>query len=154
MIWTGNSIDGVLIRQLQRHADTRGCLFELFRRDELPDGFSPAMAYISTTRPGVARGPHEHRAQTDGFAFVNGAFDLYLWENRTGKPELTVVLRVGVENPVFVTVPPGVVHAYKNVGGNDAYVVNLPDQLYGGHGKVEEVDEIRHEEQPGSRFKL
>jgi dTDP-4-dehydrorhamnose 3,5-epimerase len=55
---------------------------------------------------------------------------------------------------VFVTVPPGVVHAYRNVGGGDAFVVNVPDRLYAGWGKAEPVDEIRHEETPGTPFRM
>jgi dTDP-4-dehydrorhamnose 3,5-epimerase len=50
-------------------------------------------------------------------------------------------------------VPPGVVHAYRNVGDDDAFVLNFPDRLYAGKNKAEPVDEIRHEE-TDSEFKL
>lgn len=149
-----STIEGVVIKPLKKFTDDRGWLVELYRDDELPDGFEPTMGYISATKPGVARGPHEHVDQTDGFVFLSGQFDLYLWENRSGQPANDVVLRVGEENPVFVTVPPGVVHAYKNVGTGDALVLNFPDRLYAGWGKKEPVDEIRHEDDADSRFKL
>lgn len=142
---------GVLIKPLKQHADARGWLIETFRDDELPEGFSPAMGYISMTHPGVARGPHEHRDQTDGFAFVFGRFRLYLWENREGK-DGAFALDVGEHNPVFVTVPPGVVHAYRNIGNSDAFVLNFPNRLYAGTHRKEPVDEIRHEDDPGNRF--
>lgn len=145
---------GVIVKELARFADARGWLLELFRSDELPEGFNPAMAYISMTKPGVARGPHEHVHQTDGFAFVDGSYEVYLWENRFGKPEEMVTLRVGEANPTAIFVPPGVVHAYRNVGERDAFVINYPDKLYAGPGKSEPVDEIRHESDPESRFKL
>lgn len=148
------TIDGVVIKPLKKFSDPRGWLIELFRDDELPEGFEPTMGYISETKPGVARGPHEHADQTDGFVFISGAFDLYLWENRPERPAQDVVLRVGEENPVFITVPPGVVHAYKNVGEDNAFVLNFPDRLYAGWGKKEPVDEIRHEDDSDSRFKL
>jgi dTDP-4-dehydrorhamnose 3,5-epimerase len=148
------SIEGVVIKDLRRFTDSRGWLIELYRDDELPDGFEPTMGYVSETHPGVARGPHEHADQTDGFVFLSGAFDLYLWENRPGKGEDNAVIRVGEENPVFVTVPPGVVHAYKNVGAAGAFVLNFPDRLYAGWGKKQPVDEIRHEDEPNSRFAL
>lgn len=151
---TGCSIPGVVLKQLRRFTDERGWLIELYRDDELPEGFEPTMGYISETKPGVARGPHEHKDQTDGFVFLSGDFDLYLWDSRPGQVEERIVLRVGVTNPVFVTVPPGVVHAYKNVGESNAFVLNFPDRLYGGWGKKEPVDEIRHEEDEGSRFAL
>ena len=145
---------GVEVRSLARHEDSRGHLLELFRDDELPDAFRPAMAYLSVTLPGVARGPHEHRHQTDGFAFVDGAYELRLWENRPHHPGAAVVLNVGEANPVFVLVPPGVVHGYRNVGDRAAFVVNAPDRLYAGEGKREPVDEIRHESESGSRFRM
>lgn len=145
-------MDGVVIKQLKRYSDTRGWLVELFRDDELPEGFQPAMGYLSVTHPGVARGPHEHRDQTDGFVFLSGTFELHLWENRPGRAANHEVHRVGEESPVFVTVPPGVVHAYRNVGAHDAHVLNFPDRLYAGKGKQEPVDEIRHEDDPAARF--
>jgi len=145
---------GVTFRSVSRYEDARGWLVELYRDDTLPEGFKPAMGYLSVTKPGVARGPHEHHEQTDGFLFFDGEYDLHLWENREGEPEAYEVHRVGRDNPVFVTVPPGVVHAYRNVGEADAMVVNVPDKLYAGWGRKEPVDEIRHENDPESRFHL
>lgn len=147
-------LEGVKVRKLKKYTDTRGWLIETFRADELPEGFKPAMGYISLTHAGVARGPHEHKYQTDGFVFLSGHFKLYLWENRQGREKTKVVIEVGEDNPVFVTVPPGVVHAYKNVGDKEAFVLNFPDKLYAGWGKQEPIDEIRHEDDIKSEFKL
>jgi len=127
---------------------------ELFRDDELPDGFKPAMGYVSMTKPGVARGPHEHAEQTDCFVFLDGEYELYLWENRDGKADATEVHRVGEANPTVAFVPPGVVHAYRNVGTREAFVQNFPDKLYAGWGRSEPVDEIRHEDEERSKFRL
>lgn len=145
---------GVILAPLRRFTDPRGWLSELFRDDELPEGFRPTMGYISITHSGVARGPHEHKDQTDYFAFLDGEYDLYLWENREGFAPYKAKIRVGRNNPVVAVVPPGVVHAYKNVGPEDAFVLNFPDQLYAGWGKKEPVDEIRHEDIEEARFKL
>lgn len=146
--------DGVVLTPLLRRPDARGELVELFREDELPNGFRPAMAYLSITRPGIARGPHEHRHQTDGFAFLDGEYELRLWENRPGRPPTAARLTLGERNPAFVIVPPGVVHGYRNVGDRPAFVLNAPDRLYAGPGRAEAVDEIRHEEEAGSRFSM
>jgi dTDP-4-dehydrorhamnose 3,5-epimerase len=148
------AIAGVEIRPLKKHTDSRGWLVELYRDDTLPEGFRPVMSYFSMTHPGVGRGPHEHRHQTDGFLFFDGQYELHLWENRPGEPEAYEVHRVGEDNPTFVTVPPGVVHGYRNVGQRDAFVINVPDKLYAGWNRAEEVDEIRHESDPESRFKI
>jgi len=146
-------IPGVIARSLSRFTDSRGWLIELYREDELPEGFYPAMGYLSLTRAGVARGPHEHREQSDGFAFLSGTFEITLWENREGQPPIKEVITAGEANPLFLVVPPGVVHGYRNVGDADALVLNFPDRLYAGRGKKSEVDEIRHEDSD-SEFKL
>ena len=148
------NMEGVVIRELKNFSDTRGWLTELFRHDELPGDFRPVMSYLSVTHPGVARGPHEHVDQTDGFAFIDGKYQLFLWENREGKHCEPIRIDVGGDNPVLVVVPPGVVHAYKNIGDRDAFVLNFPNQLYGGWGKKEDVDKIRHESDPGSSFQI
>lgn len=145
---------GVEFRKLNKHEDHRGYLYELYRDDELPEGFKPTMSYFSITKPGIARGPHEHKDQTDGFIFFSGKYELHLWENRDGEPDNYEVIEVGESNPVFVTVPPGVVHAYRNVGDAEAFVLNVPDRLFAGWGRSEPVDEIRYETDPNSRFKL
>jgi dTDP-4-dehydrorhamnose 3,5-epimerase len=141
-----STIEGVVVRPLSSYSDRRGWLTELFRDDELPAGFEPVMGYISVTHPGIARGPHEHREQSDGFCFVDGEYEVTLWENRPGRPRTRESFLAGVTNPVFLVIPPGVVHAYRNVGSSDAYVLNFANRLYAGRGRKEAVDEIRHEE--------
>jgi dTDP-4-dehydrorhamnose 3,5-epimerase len=146
-------LPGVIARPLKRFTDARGWLTELFRDDELPAGFEPVMGYLSVTHPGVARGPHAHHEQSDGFVFLSGTFEITLWENRPDRERVKHVLHAGEENPLFLVVPPGVVHAYRNVGEADAFVLNFPDRLYAGWGKKEPVDEIRYEE-TDSEFQL
>lgn len=150
-------IDGVVIVPLKRFADDRGWLTELFRHDELAEQFHPVMSYVSMTRPGVARGPHEHRDQADLFAFIGpSTFRLYLWDMRPDSPTFRQSFRcdLGAETPASVIVPPGVVHAYKNIGTVEGIVYNAPNRLYAGHGKKDEVDEIRHEHDPNTPFVL
>lgn len=148
-------IKGVIIKELNKYHDDRGWLSEIYRDDE--SDFKPAMAYVSVTRPGIVRGPHEHKAQSDCFVFLGpGSFDLYLWDNRKNSEtyQETLVVRLGDEKPASVIIPPGVVHGYKCVSENDAMVINLPDKLYKGEGKKEEIDEIRWEEDSESQFKI
>jgi len=151
------TIEGVITRPLQRYRDARGWLCELFRHDELAAEFHPAMAYISMTEPGIARGPHEHVDQADCFCFLGpSSFRLYLWDNRKHAPSFEVrqVAVYGEANPMAVIIPPGVVHAYKNTGDHQGIVFNCPNRLYKGTGRRQPVDEIRHEDDPRSRYVL
>jgi dTDP-4-dehydrorhamnose 3,5-epimerase len=150
-------IEGVQIFPLLMHQDERGWLTELFRSDDLAPELVPMMAYLSQTEPGVARGPHEHVQQTDFFAFLGPSdFELYLWDARPGSPTHRARLRkvFGVSNPCTVVVPPGVVHGYRNIGSIPGWVINAPNRLYRGPGKTEPVDEIRHEAQGDSPYKI
>ena len=151
------NIAGVEFKELKKHSDQRGWLSEIFRQDEIDNGKFPVMSYISMTKPGVTRGPHEHKDQTDYICFVGqSSFKIYLWDNRPDSPTTGKFFEfVAVEGgPVSVKIPPGVVHAYKNIGLAEGIIINSPDKLYAGHGKNEPVDEIRYENQPDSRFKL
>jgi dTDP-4-dehydrorhamnose 3,5-epimerase len=155
--FTDGEIDGVVIRSLKFYHDARGWLIELFRQDELVEGSWPVMTYVSQTLPGVTRGPHEHVSQTDGFAFVGPSdFRLYLWDTRAASATLgrTMSLIVGVSKPTAVWIPPGVVHAYRNIGDVPGLVFNGPNRLYAGWGKREAVDEIRHEDAEPERFPM
>ncbi len=147
MNWQEGPIAGCIIRPLRRFEDSRGWLAEFFRQDELDPTVYPVMGYLSLTHPGVTRGPHEHRKQTDLFVFFHGQLRLYLWDTRPDSPTYGYrqVLDVGEVNPVIVLVPPGVVHAYRNTGTEPALLINCPNQLYAGWGRKEAVDEIRHE---------
>ena len=150
-------IDGVVIRDLRKFTDSRGWLAELFRHDELDPDFYPVMAYTSSTNPGVTRGPHEHVDQADFFCFIGPSnFKLRLWDNRPDSETFNNVTTVvvGEENPKSVLIPPGVVHAYQNVGDVDGIVFNCPNQLYMGAGKKEEIDEIRHEDDPATIYRM
>jgi dTDP-4-dehydrorhamnose 3,5-epimerase len=60
----------------------------------------------------------------------------------------------GEDAPRAVVVPKGVVHAYRNVGHTTGLVVNFPDRLYKGEGYRDPVDEIRHEDDPATIFRM
>ena len=148
-------IKDLIIKKLNKYEDHRGWLSEVYRLDETE--YKPQMAYISVTKPGIIRGPHEHVFQSDCFVFVGpGNFELYLWDRRAESETNgeNLKIEVGENNPTMVIVPPGVVHGYKCIGEKEAYSINLPDKLYRGEGKKEEVDEIRWEEDSNSPYKI
>ena len=158
----------VYLKSLSTYKDDRGSLTEMLRLDEMPGPppddppLGPPMAYLSWTHEGQVRGPHEHEKQFDYFVFAGpGVFELYLWDNRrppghedydgifvtVGDPEVLEA------KPAAVIVPPGVVHGYKCIAG-PGLVINMPNALYKGWNQEEEVDEIRHEDDPDSPFKI
>ncbi len=148
-------IEGVKIKDLSKFTDERGWLAEVYRQDELD--YSPAMSYISQTKSGVIRGPHEHVYQTDCFIFPGpGDFEVHLWDRRKNSKTFEQYQKVeaGADSPKMVIVPPGVVHGYKCVSTENGLSINLPDKLYKGAGKAEEVDEIRWEDDSKSPYQI
>ncbi|GAC1353039.1 MAG: dTDP-4-dehydrorhamnose 3,5-epimerase family protein [Polyangiales bacterium] len=151
------SIEGVEVRKLRKFVDERGFLCELYRQDELPTQFHPAMCYASISRPGAQRGPHEHADQADFFTFIGPSnFLMVLWDNRQQSPTYRNRMRfvVGEDDPSAVLVPKGVVHGYRNVGGKDGLVTNLPNRLFMGQARKFPVDELRHEDDKESPFRM
>jgi len=156
-MFQNGKIHDVVVKSLVKYVDERGWLSELFRQDETVAEAMPVMAYISVTNPGVARGPHEHVDQTDYFAFIGPSdFKIYLWDNRKSSPTYMTrqLVFCGENAPKAVLIPPGVAHAYKNVGGKPGMVVNMPNRLFAGPGRKSPIDEIRHEDVSDSPFKL
>lgn len=157
-VFTKGKIQDVVVYPLKKYVDERGWLAELFRHDEIEQEFYPAMAYVSVTEPNMQRGPHEHTEQADLFCFLGGGnFKLRLWDNRRDSPTFhnVMTLFVGADNPQAVIIPKGVVHAYKNVSQTEkGVVINCPNRLYMGAGRKEEIDEIRHEDDPNTIFTI
>ena len=150
-------INDVVVYDLKKYHDDRGWLAELFRHDDLAAEFFSVMSYISFTTPGVQRGPHEHVDQADLFCFIGpSTFKLRLWDNRETSSTYNNVmtLLVGQDDAKAVVVPKGVVHGYKNVGEIDGMVINCPNRLYMGEGKREPIDEIRHEDDPNTIYRM
>ena len=154
-MFRAGKIEDVVVKNLVKFIDERGWLTEVFRNDELEERLVPVMGYISMTNVDVVRGPHEHVDQADNFAFIGPSnFKIYLWDNRKDSPTYMVkqVLFAGEDAPRTVIIPPGVVHAYRNVGGKQGMVVNVPNRLFAGKGKKDPVDEIRLQSDPNSPF--
>jgi dTDP-4-dehydrorhamnose 3,5-epimerase len=148
-------INGVVVSELSRHHDERGSLTEIWRSDD-KSGYRPAMCYISETNTYVARGPHEHIEQSDLFiANGPGGFLFNLWDNRPNSATYGNMMQLyaGGALPKAILVPPGVVHGYLCIAG-PGVIVNLPDVLYAGPLKQYKVDEIRHEADPDTPFKM
>ncbi len=148
-------IKDVAVKNIEKHIDERGWLAELYRSDELAESIFPQMSYISLTKENMQRGPHEHVHQTDYFCFLGPSdFKIILWDNRKGSPTYLnkMALFLGENKPAALVVPPGVVHAYKNIGGKKGLVINSANKLFAGKMKKEPIDEIRYESDPGTIF--
>lgn len=108
-------IAGAQLFQLVAHADERGSLTETYRREWLPGSLEVAQANLSRSRPGVLRGLHWHRRQTDLWCVLSGIAHVALVDLRERSPSRLAVVQLGVnpdERPVALRIPPGVAHGF------------------------------------------
>jgi len=133
-------IQGVNVKPLKIIADERGYLMEMMRSDD-PFFQKFGQSYVSVAYPGVVKGWHFHKVQTDHFVIVKGMMKVVLYDQREGSPTKGLVNEffMGEKNPILVTIPPGVVHGMKGIGTEPAMLVNVPTELY----KYDKPDEYR-----------
>jgi dTDP-4-dehydrorhamnose 3,5-epimerase len=124
-------IEGVRTKDLRVIPDERGLLMEMLRcDDEIFQQFG--QVYLSVVYPGVVKGWHYHKIQTDNFVIVKGMAKVVLHDRRKGSPTEgeTDELFLGEKNPKLVVVPPLVLHGMKGIGVEPAYLVNVPTHPY------------------------
>ena len=80
--------------------------------------------YVSVAYPGVVKGWHYHKRQTDYFTIVKGMMKVVLYDQRKESPTF------GELNPVLLVIPPMVVHGMKAIGTEPGYLVNCPTEPY------------------------
>jgi len=133
-------IEGVIIKKLRVIPDERGRLMEILRRDdEVFEGFG--QVYMTTAYPGVVKGWHYHKKQSDNMAVVKGTMKIVLYDGREDSPTYKEVNEffVGEHNPILVHIPRYVYHGFKCVSPEEAIVVNTPTETY----NYEDPDEFR-----------
>ena len=116
------------VRKLNLIVDERGALAELYKKDFCDVNHF----YVSYTRPGVVKGWHYHKIQTDCLCIISGIVKLVLYDDREGSATRGVVNEyyLALENHIQVLIPPDVYHGWKNIGSEMAAVVNLCSHVY------------------------
>jgi dTDP-4-dehydrorhamnose 3,5-epimerase-like enzyme len=118
---------------LNTHRDARGALFEPLSDAELG---TQRNVHVVLTRPGEIRGNHVHAAATETTSVVG--------------PCLVRLMEHGVIRDVEVpdgeiwrfTIPPGVVHAFRNTGAATQVLVSFSTELHdpgGSHTRREPI---------------
>jgi dTDP-4-dehydrorhamnose 3,5-epimerase len=124
-------ISGVRTKKLHLIPDERGALMEMLRADdELFIKFG--QVYITSVYPGVVKGWHHHKIQTDTFIAVRGMIKLVLYDNRQDSPTRGEVNEffIGEKNRLLVQIPPHILHGFKGVGLDEAFIINIPTEPY------------------------
>jgi len=131
-------IDGVIVKQLRVIPDERGWLMEIIRRDD-PFFRQFGQTYITAVYPGVVKGWHWHKLQTDHFCVIKGMIKTVLYDRRAGSPTEGEINEffMGERNPIVVTIPSGVLHGMKGMGTETGILLNLVTEPY-NYGEPDE----------------
>lgn len=124
-------IEGVKVKQLRIIPDERGFLMEILRSDwEVFEKFG--QVYITACYPGIVKGWHYHKFQTDHFACIHGMAKVVLYDGREGSSTRGEINEffVGEKNPLLLKIPPGIIHGFKAIGRRTAIMLNCPTELY------------------------
>ena len=133
-------IDGVRTKKLKVISDERGRLMEILRADdEIFEKFG--QVYLTTAYPGVVKGWHHHKKQSDNMTVVAGMMKIVLYDGREGSPTHGEVNEffVGPHNPLVIHIPAGVMHGFKCISSEEALVVNTVTEPY----NYDDPDEFR-----------
>ncbi len=126
-----DKIEGVQVKNLLVIPDERGWLMEILRNDD--DIFEKfGQVYVTTAYPGIVKGWHYHKIQTDNFTCIHGMMKVVLYDSRENSPtyENIIELFVGDKNPLLLRVPPFVYHGFKGIGTETAYFLSIPTEHY------------------------
>jgi dTDP-4-dehydrorhamnose 3,5-epimerase len=146
-------IPGVVVKDLKAIPDERGRLMVVLRNDE-PCFTQFGQMYVTTTYPGVVKGWHAHRIQTDYICCIRGMIKLvlcmqegkdieslsYQWTAEISKDMsfARIIERhghieelfIGTHNPKLVVIPPGILHGWKCISEEESVILCMTSEPY------------------------
>lgn len=124
-------IEGVKVKKLKVVPDERGRLMEVLRCDD--EQFSKfGQVYVTTAYPGVVKGWHFHKKQSDNIGVISGMMKLVLYDGREKSKTYGEINEffIGEHNPQLILIPQFVLHGFKCIGENTAMAINIPSEPY------------------------
>ena len=123
----------VVVQSVKTHRDARGCLFEPLSDAELADQKN---VHVVLTQPNEVRGNHVHRTAVETTSVV-GPCLIRLKEDGSIRD-----LDVPAGETWRLTIPPGVVHAFRNTGESMMVLVSFSTNLHDPTGSDTQREQI------------
>jgi dTDP-4-dehydrorhamnose 3,5-epimerase-like enzyme len=130
---TNPNLRGATVQAVKTHRDARGVLFEPLTDAELQ---AQKNVHVVLTQPGEIRGNHVHRTAVETTTVVGPSL-IRLKEQGTIRD-----IEVPAGEILRLTIPPGVVHAFRNTGDSAMVLVSFSTNLHdpkGGDTVREEI---------------
>jgi dTDP-4-dehydrorhamnose 3,5-epimerase-like enzyme len=115
----------VIVQPVKTHRDARGALFEPLTDAEL---CAQKNVHVVLTQPNEVRGNHMHRTAVETTSLV-GPCLIRLKEAGTIRD-----IQVPAGEIWRLTIPPGVVHAFRNTGDSSMVLVSFSTNLHDPNG--------------------
>jgi dTDP-4-dehydrorhamnose 3,5-epimerase len=126
------AIHGLRFRPVRPVPHEDGTVAEIARAawDEIDEPI--VQVHLTTTLPGRVRAWGLHRASTDRLFVVRGLVSIVVYDGRQQSPTFATLneFRVSDRNPALLVIPPNLYHGWRNIGVDEAFIVNLPSRQY------------------------
>jgi dTDP-4-dehydrorhamnose 3,5-epimerase len=88
--------------------------------------------HLTTTLAGRHRAWGLHQRSTDRLFVVSGLVKIAVFDGRLDSPTYGRVNEfiVSDKNPGLLIIPPNLYHGWKNIGTNEAIIINMPTSMY------------------------
>lgn len=129
-------IDGVRIRPVRPVPHEDGVVAEVARTVWPEVDLDIVQVHITTTQPGRIRAWGLHEFSTDRLFVVKGLVSIVIFDGRRDSPTYSHVneIRLSERNPALVVIPPCLYHGWKNIGTDEAFIINMPSSIYNHEG--------------------
>jgi len=125
-------IAGLSVRNIRPVPHEDGMLTEIARAGWPELDLPMVQVHLTTTLPGRVRAWGLHRRVTDRLFVARGLVSIVAFDGRLDSPTRGAVneIRLSERNPGLVIIPPDVFHGWKNLGTDEALIINLPSREY------------------------
>jgi len=125
-------IEGVWFRPTRPVPHEDGHVAEVARADWDIVGGPIVQVHTTTTFPDRIRAWGLHQRSTDRLFVVEGLVRIVVFDGRAGSATCgrLNVFAVSPKNPGLLVIGPNLYHGWKNIGANEAIIINMPTVMY------------------------
>jgi dTDP-4-dehydrorhamnose 3,5-epimerase len=130
--WRVEPIDGLEFRPTRPIPHDDGTLTEVARRSWAAVDREIVQVHVTTTQPGRIRAWGLHQASIDRLFVVKGLVSIVVFDGRMASPTRGSLneFKLTERSPGLVVIPAGVYHGWKNIGTDEAFMINMPTVEY------------------------
>jgi dTDP-4-dehydrorhamnose 3,5-epimerase len=126
------SIEGVKFRPTRPVPHEDGHVTEVARANWEILETPVVQVHVTTTFSGRVRAWGLHQRGSDRLFVVSGLVRIVVFDGRKDSPSFGQIneFTVSEKNPGLLVIPPNLYHGWKNIGTNEATIINMPDRMY------------------------